>query len=150
MATFQLEIITPISKVLSEEVEYIRIRTIDGDIGILPSHSPLVAPLVPTRLLVRKSKEEESDYFISGGFMEISNNIVTILADSFELPKEIDVVAEKEKLASIMSEIETVEGTNFSEENKKEEKKRKLARLMLEVKKSEVKIQICEKKIEEY
>lgn len=149
MATFQLEIITPISKVLSQEAEYIKLRTIDGDIGILPNHSPFVAPLVPTRLMVRKDKEEK-EYFISGGFMEISNNIITILADAFEFLNKINVSEEKEKLISLMKEIETLEETSFSEDAKKEDKKRKLTKLRLEVKKSEVKIQMCEKKIEEY
>lgn len=149
MATFQLEIITPISKVLSQEAEYIKLRTIDGDIGILPNHSPFVAPLVPTRLMVRKDKEEK-EYFISGGFMEISNNIITILADAFEFLNKINVSEEKEKLISLMKEIETLEETSFSEDAKKEDNKRKLAKLRLEVKKSEVKIQMCEKKIEEY
>lgn len=149
MATFQLEIITPITKVLSQEAEYIRLRTIDGDIGILPNHSPFVAPLVPTRLIVRKDKEEK-EYFISGGFMEISNNIVTILADTFEFPNEINVFEEKEKLVSIMNEIKILEGSTFSEDDKNKQKKRKLAKLQIEAKKSEIKIQICEKKTEEY
>jgi len=141
MATFQLEIITPISKVLSQEVDFIKLRTIDGDIGILSNHSPFVAPIVPTKLVVRQNKEEK-EYFVSGGFMEISNNTVTILADEFAFPEKISIEEENERITSFLSEIEAAEKDMTTEENKKEEIQKKISKLKLEIKNSQTKIEM--------
>jgi|GEM_PF-118749 len=141
MATFQLDIITPISKILYQEAEYIKLRTIDGDIGILSNHSPFVAPLVPTKLLVRYNKEEK-EYFVSGGFMEISDNTVTILADDFAFPEKIVIEDEKEKIVSLLSEIKALEVNLVTNEDKKEEIEKEILKLREEIKKSEIKIEM--------
>ncbi|NME36425.1 MULTISPECIES: ATP synthase F1 subunit epsilon [Fusobacterium] len=97
MANFRLEIITPIGKKFSEEIEFVKVRTTEGDMGILSNHAPFVAALQPEEISIRVTKGKEIKYYISNGFIEISNNNVTIIVDEALLPEEIDIeIAKKE------------------------------------------------------
>lgn len=90
MKTVQLDIVTPERKVYSEQVEIVNARTVEGAIGVLPGHAPLVAMLeISTVRMTRDGREER--VAVSGGFMEALPEKVTILAEAAELPEEIDV-----------------------------------------------------------
>lgn len=89
MATMQLEIITAESQVYSDEVELVVAPGIDGELGILPHHAPLMTALQPGEILIRKDGDE-TYLAVTGGFMEVIGNKVTILADACERSDEID------------------------------------------------------------
>lgn len=94
--SFKLNLVTPLAKVLSEDVEFVMLRTTEGDMGILANHAPFVAGLSTGEMKI-KSKGEESYFYVSGGFVEISENTVTILADEAMNVKDIDIeIARKE------------------------------------------------------
>ena len=84
-----LEIITAERQVFGDEVDMVVAPGIDGELGILPHHAPLMTMLQPGEILIRK---EGADTFLSvtGGFMEVIGNKVTILADACERSEEID------------------------------------------------------------
>ncbi|MGE4421721.1 MAG: F0F1 ATP synthase subunit epsilon [Pseudodesulfovibrio sp.] len=90
MATMKLEIVTPDRKVLSEDVEYVGAPGIMGEFGVLPNHVPFLSALGIGNL---HYKQDGKAYyvFVSGGFAEVSNNQVTILAEIAEKATEIDV-----------------------------------------------------------
>jgi F-type H+-transporting ATPase subunit epsilon len=85
----RLEIITAERLVYSDDVDVVVAPGIEGQLGILPHHAPLMTALQPGELLVRKNGEE-SYLAVSGGFMEVLGNRVTILADAAERSDEID------------------------------------------------------------
>lgn len=85
----QLEIVTAERVVLSDEVDQINASTVDGRVGILPRHMPLLTILAPGELDIIKGGER-TEYAVSGGFMEVLPNRVTILADTVERADEID------------------------------------------------------------
>lgn len=89
MAPMRLEIITAERLVYSDDVDVVVAPGIEGQLGILPHHAPLMTALQPGELLVRKNGEE-SYLAVSGGFMEVLGNRVTILADAAERSDEID------------------------------------------------------------
>jgi len=89
MATLKLEIVTPDRKVLSEEVEYVGAPGIMGEFGILPNHVPFLSALGIGNLYY-KQNGKAFYVFVSGGFAEVSNNQVTILAEIAEMATEID------------------------------------------------------------
>jgi F-type H+-transporting ATPase subunit epsilon len=60
-------------------------------LGILPNHAPLMTALVPGELIIRKEGEEDVYMAVSGGFMEVRPDRVTILADAAERAEEIDI-----------------------------------------------------------
>lgn len=90
MSTFLLEIVTPERKVYEQEVSMIIAHGVEGELGILPNHIPLVTPLKIAPLEAKKGSGKEI-IAVSGGFMEVRKNKVVILAESAELPEEIDV-----------------------------------------------------------
>ncbi len=89
MAPMRLEIITAERLVYSDDVDVVVVPGIEGQLGILPHHAPLMTALQPGELMVRKNGEE-SYLAVSGGFMEVLGNRVTILADAAERSDEID------------------------------------------------------------
>ena len=91
MANFRLEIVTPSGKIYSNDVEFVLVRTTEGDIGILANHSPFVAGLAVGEMIVREEKGKEIPYYVSGGFLEINSNKVIVLVDEAMLASEIDL-----------------------------------------------------------
>jgi len=85
-----LEIITPDSLVLSKEVESVVATGVDGEFGVLYGHIPLLASLAIGELRFRSGKEVEYAA-VAGGFAEVTGKKVTILAESAELARHIDV-----------------------------------------------------------
>lgn len=86
----QLDIVTPERKVYSKDVEMVIARAEEGDIGVLPNHAPLVSPLKISAVRV-KLQDGEEWIAVNGGFIEVRAQQITILAESAELPTEIDV-----------------------------------------------------------
>jgi len=87
MATFRLEIVTAERMVFADDVNVVVALGVEGQLGILPHHAPLMAMLQPGDLLIRKDNEEQH-LVISGGFLEVRPDKVIILTDAAE---EIDV-----------------------------------------------------------
>ena len=85
-----LEIITAERSVYSGEVDMVIAPGLDGLLGILPKHAPLMTVLKPGELTVKKSGEEDMYVAVSGGFMEVIGNRVSVLADACERSDEID------------------------------------------------------------
>jgi len=90
MATFRLEIVTAERMVYSDDVNEVVAWGVEGQLGILPHHAPLMTMLQPGDLLVKKDSEE---YYlaVSGGFLEVRPDKVIILADACERVEELDV-----------------------------------------------------------
>ena len=85
-----LEIVTPEKKVLSEAVDAVTVPTASGEVGILQNHAPLISYLKPGVLSYTKAGATER-MVIAGGFLEVSQNNVSILADVAETASEINV-----------------------------------------------------------
>lgn len=90
MSTLRLEIVTPERTVYDKDVNMVVARGVDGDLGILPHHIPLVTPL---KIAPIKAKIGNNDEYVAvhGGFMEVRKDKVVILAESAELGRDIDV-----------------------------------------------------------
>lgn len=89
MAKMQLDIVTAERLLVSEEVDFVSAPGIDGVLGILPRHAPLLTALAQGELRYKKGAEE-FEFAIGGGFMEVRPDRVTVLADSAEHAEEID------------------------------------------------------------
>ncbi|MGN6474956.1 MAG: F0F1 ATP synthase subunit epsilon [Mycobacteriales bacterium] len=88
MATMQVDLVAPDRMVWSGEAEFVRARTVDGEIGILPRHIPLLGVLVEAPVTIRRSGEGELVANVSGGFLSVSAEGVKILAETVELSGE--------------------------------------------------------------
>jgi len=89
-ATFLLEVVTPERMFFSEEVESLIFKTPEGEIGILKSHSPMVAAVVSSSIRI-KQNDGWKTASVASGFVEVLGEKVVLLVDSAEWPDEIDV-----------------------------------------------------------
>ncbi|MEE8193925.1 MAG: F0F1 ATP synthase subunit epsilon [Dehalococcoidales bacterium] len=90
MATIRLDIVTAEQSVYSEDVDMVIAPGVQGQLGILPHHAPLMSMLVPGELIVKKGGDELC-LAISGGFLEVRPDRVIVLADTAERAEEIDI-----------------------------------------------------------
>jgi len=95
MSGIKLDIVTAERVVFSEDVDVVVAPGVEGQLGILPHHTPLMTMLQPGELRVRKGGEE---FFlvISGGFLEVRPDRIIVLADTAERVEEIDVARAEE------------------------------------------------------
>jgi F-type H+-transporting ATPase subunit epsilon len=106
MATIRLEIITAERQVFADDVNVVVAPGIEGELGILPHHAPLITMLKPGELLIRKDGEE-TYMFVSGGFLEIRPDKIIVLADACERAEEIDVERAEEAKRRAEEKIKT-------------------------------------------
>ena len=95
MASIRLDIVTAEKAVFSGDVDVIVAPGVEGQLGILPHHVPLMTTLKPGELRVKKGGEEFS-LAVSGGFIEVRPDRVIVLADAAERAEEIDVARAEE------------------------------------------------------
>lgn len=86
-----LEIVTPERKVFEADVERVEVPGLDGELGILPGHTELVSLLKPAGLLTYHVGNETGEMAISDGFVEVSADRVTVLANKATRPEDIDL-----------------------------------------------------------
>ena len=123
-----LSIVTPEKQLVSEEVDQVNVPGTEGDLGILYDHAPILTVLRSGQL----SYEKEGETFVlvvSGGYLEVTDNRVTVMAETGEFLKEID----RERAERAQAEAEKRLGeTDISEEEYIETQKklfRAIARL---------------------
>ncbi|MCR6108224.1 F0F1 ATP synthase subunit epsilon [Salipaludibacillus agaradhaerens] len=90
MKTMHTNVVTPDGSVFNGDTEMVSVRTTEGELGILPSHLPLVTSLTIGAIRIKKDSKVQL-IAVSGGFMEVRPDEVTILAESAELPSDIDI-----------------------------------------------------------
>ena len=100
----QLDIITAEKVVYSDEVEALLAPGIEGELGILPHHAALMTMLQPGELMVRKDGQE-TFLAVTGGFLEVMENKVSILADAAERSEDIDVERAQDAVKSAQERI---------------------------------------------
>ncbi|MCH4179206.1 MAG: F0F1 ATP synthase subunit epsilon [Megasphaera sp.] len=89
-STIHLEVITPDAAVLSEDVTFVLARALDGDLGIMPHHAPLIASLAIWPLEYEVNGKREC-ITAAKGFLEVNNNKITVITPAAERPADIDI-----------------------------------------------------------
>ena len=107
MPTMKLEIVTAERLVYEDQVNLVVAPGIAGQLGILPHHAALLTTLQPGELTIRKDGEEDVYMAISGGFLEVMNNRVVVLADTAERVDEIDEGRAEEAMRRAQEQIGT-------------------------------------------
>ena len=132
MPSFNVSVVTQVKKILEQEAGYLRLRTSEGDVGILPNHAPFVAELSMGKMEIESpNKDRRNIYFLSGGFLEISNNQATVIADEILPIEEIDIESEQTLVENLKKELEKLE---TDEEKKRLQKKLKISLAKIEAK----------------
>lgn len=102
------KILTPEKTVYQGDVDMVVAPAIDGEVGIMPLHMPLVAPLKIGELRVKRG--DEQDYIaVQGGYLEVREDVLTVLADDAEMASLIDVEAAERAKAEAEKELAEAE-----------------------------------------
>jgi F-type H+-transporting ATPase subunit epsilon len=128
--TLIAEIVTPEKIVYTNEVEMVVAPTIDGEIGILPLHAPLVGALKPGEVRVKIGDAVEW-FAVSGGYVQVHEDKVIILADDAEVASQIDV--ERARQAKTLAEARLAELGGVGEEVDQVERDLRWAQVRIEV-----------------
>ncbi len=93
--TFMLEIVTPEEILYKEEVQFMVAPAVEGEFGVLKNHAPLVATLKIGVLRYQDPAGNEFQIAISGGFVEVVDNVARVLAETAENGRDIDILRAK-------------------------------------------------------
>ncbi|MGY2464323.1 F0F1 ATP synthase subunit epsilon [Vreelandella sulfidaeris] len=94
--SFTCNIVSAEASIFSGTVEQVIASGMMGDLGILPGHAPLLTELQPGPVRVIHDDGKEDNFFVSGGFMEVQPDVVTILADSASRASDLNEAAAEE------------------------------------------------------
>lgn len=106
MKTLTVSVVTPDGPVLEENFDMVVCETEDGELGILPQHIPLIAPLTISAVRL-KLKADTQRLAVNSGIIEVRDNKVTILAQSAEKPEDINVDRAKDAKARAEQRLES-------------------------------------------
>ncbi len=104
-SSLRLVLVTPETTLLDEPVSGLRFPLYDGQIGILPGRAPLIGRLGYGELNVTHVDGSHASYFIDGGFVQVKENIVSLLTDRALRPEQIDRTAAEEKLREAVARV---------------------------------------------
>ncbi|OOF51545.1 F0F1 ATP synthase subunit epsilon [Rodentibacter genomosp. 1] len=90
MATFNLTIVSAERKIFEGAVKQIQATGVEGELGILPNHTPLLTAIKPGIVKFTLEDDKEEVIYVSGGFLEVQPKIVTVLADVAIRGSELD------------------------------------------------------------
>jgi len=104
-----LEIVSPHKLLVSQAVDMVVIPASEGDIGVLPEHSPMIVLLRGGEVILYENDQITSRYFVTGGFAEITEERCTVLADTAEPSAEVDRGMGERQLQEAMRNLSEAE-----------------------------------------
>jgi F-type H+-transporting ATPase subunit epsilon len=126
----QLEVVTPERRVLAEAVDAVYVPGLNGEIGILPGHTPLISQL-QTGILTYTKGGETRKMHVSGGFIEVNQERVSVLAEIAEWPEEIDAARARRARERAEKTLSAFSGTEEDFEVARAKLERSMTRLQL-------------------
>ena len=103
MSKLQIVIVTPETTTLDQEADFVVLPMFDGESGISANHAPMIGRLGPGELRVKDGNNTQS-FYVDGGFVQIEDNVVSVLTGASTPSKEIDV-AEAKKALDVANEL---------------------------------------------
>ena len=126
----QLEVVTPERRVLSEPVSSVTVPGRNGEMQILPGHAALISEL-KTGVLSYSADGTTKELHVSGGFVEVSDDRVSVLAEIAERPEEIDVARARLAREHTEKQLSAWSGTEEDFEKARVKLERSMVRLQL-------------------
>ena len=126
----QLEVVTPERRVLAEAVDTVTVPGLGGELGILPGHTPLISQL-QTGVLSYAKSGKTSQLHVSGGFLEVRDDHVSVLAEIAERPEEIDTARARLAHEQVEKQLNAWNGTEEDFEIARDKLERSAVRLQL-------------------
>jgi F-type H+-transporting ATPase subunit epsilon len=115
MASFLLELVSPEKLLLSRQVEMATIPALEGEMGVLPGHAPMIVALKGGVIKVQEDGRETEKLFVGGGFAEVTPGRVTVLADEATPLAQLSRSAAEAKLAEATAALAALAPTETEE-----------------------------------
>jgi len=109
MSTVEVLVATAEREVYRGEADFLAAPGAAGELGIMPKHTPLLSALTAGELRIHRG-EEIDEVFISGGFIEVQPDMITILADTAERASDVDEAAALEAERKAQEDVDTHQG----------------------------------------
>ena len=109
LGTVDFELVSPAQLLASEPVDMVVVPGSEGDIGVLPGHSPLIASLRPGVIEIYKTGSMKDRIFVGGGFAEVSAERCTVLAEEAKHVSDIDADQAESRLSELKQKLETTD-----------------------------------------
>ncbi|MDX6402769.1 MAG: F-type H+-transporting ATPase subunit epsilon [Blastocatellia bacterium] len=126
----QLDVVTPERRLLSELVNSVTVPGRGGELGILPGHAPLISDL-QTGVLSYNEAGTTFQMHVSGGFVEVNDNKVSVLAEIAERPEEIDATRARVAREQSEKQLSSASGSEEEFEEARTKLERSIVRLQL-------------------
>ncbi|HKG60104.1 MAG TPA: F0F1 ATP synthase subunit epsilon [Pyrinomonadaceae bacterium] len=126
----QLEVVTPERRVIAEPVDMVTVPGLGGELGILPGHTPLISQL-QTGVLTYVAEGKSFQLHVSGGFVEVREDHVSVLAEVAERPDEIDAARARLSRDQLEKQINAWSGSEDDLAIAKTEFERSVVRMQL-------------------
>jgi F-type H+-transporting ATPase subunit epsilon len=104
MADFQVVVVTPEKTALDQSADYVTLPAVDGELGVMAHHAPLIARLGFGELRIQ-SGGTTNRYYVDGGFAQIADNVVTVLSGKAIPAREINAAEVQRQLDAAESEV---------------------------------------------
>ena len=113
--TVEFELVSPAKLLASEPVEMVVIPGAEGDIGVLPGHSPLIATVRPGIIDIHEGGKVRDRIFVGGGFAEVSPNRCTVLAEEATPVDEINLATAEARLTEAREKADVADNVGAAE-----------------------------------
>jgi len=91
MATIQVDVVSAEESIFSGEAKFVALPGENGELGILPQHTPLITRIKPGAVRIQRADNGQEEFvFVAGGILEVQPNAVTVLADTAIRGKDLD------------------------------------------------------------
>ncbi|MDX1641338.1 MAG: ATP synthase F1 subunit epsilon [Balneolaceae bacterium] len=110
--TYQAQLLTPEGSRFKGEVESVRVPGSNGNFQMLHNHAPIVSSLGIGKITIKQEGVDELNFAVSGGFVEMSNNQLTILAEKAEKSSDIDIEEAEQLIGDIKEKLESLDYRN--------------------------------------
>ena len=108
MAKLKIGVVSPEREIWSGEADMVIAKTVDGEIGIMPNHAPVLGVLVEGGVLrIKRADGDDIIAAVHGGFISVANNDVSVLAETAELGSEVDIAQARDALQRALSSVES-------------------------------------------
>jgi F-type H+-transporting ATPase subunit epsilon len=102
-SSMEVVVVTPEATSLKAKASFVALPLFDGEIGIGPLHSPMIGRLGYGEMRITESNGEKKSYYIDGGFVQVADNVVSVLTNRAIAAEKVDVDAAQQQVASAKS-----------------------------------------------
>ena len=115
MATIHVDVVSAEESIFSGEAKFVALPGENGELGILPRHTPLITRIKPGAVRIERADNGEEEFvFVAGGILEVQPTVITVLADTNSLPSKAEFARQLQTKYASVADLNTAWNTTNS------------------------------------